>query len=55
MLEKPHLVNALVFMERVTVQGKEALAWAQTFEAVQAEIKRIDDAALAAYTEKATP
>lgn len=45
MLEKNHLVNVLVFMERVTVQGKEALAWAQTYEAVQVEIARLDKVA----------
>lgn len=52
MLERNHLVNVLLFMERVTVQGKEALAWAQTFEAVQKEITRIDDVALKTHVEK---
>lgn len=33
------LTNILLFMERVPCTGKEALAWAQSYAAVQAEIK----------------
>ncbi len=41
MIAKEHLTNILVFMKRVTVTGEEALAWAQTYEAVNREIQAL--------------
>ena len=44
MLTKDKLVNIICFMERATATGKEALAWAQTYESVLAEIGQLDAA-----------
>jgi len=41
-LTRDKLVNVLLFMERVTVTGKEALAWTQTYEAVTKEIETLN-------------
>ncbi len=43
MLTRDKLVNIALFMERADCKGKEALAWAQTYEAVHQEIARIDN------------
>lgn len=45
MLPRPQLVNILVFMDRATCTGKEALGWAETYQAVQREINAIDNSA----------
>ena len=42
MLDLGKLKNIAVFMERVQVTGKEALAWAQTYDAVIAAINAIE-------------
>lgn len=53
-LPREKLVNVVVFMERAPHgQGGEARAWAQTLEAVHAEIEAIDAAALAAAQKSA--
>ncbi len=38
MLDHAKLVNIAIFLERVPVTGKEALAWSETYQAVQQEI-----------------
>lgn len=45
MLDRAKLVNIALFLERVPVTGKEALAWAETYQAVNAEIVRLDNTA----------
>ncbi len=42
MLNRQTLVNIALFMERVTVTGKEALAWSETYQAVVAQINALD-------------
>jgi hypothetical protein len=42
MLTRPNLVNILAFMERASCQGKEALGWVETYQAVAAEIRALD-------------
>lgn len=44
MLTRPLLMNIALFLERVQCQGKEALAWTETYQAVGAEIQAIDAA-----------
>jgi hypothetical protein len=41
-MNKGTLQNILVFMERATATGKEAIAWSQTYAAVQAAIQALD-------------
>jgi hypothetical protein len=43
MLDRAKLVNIAMFLERVPVTGKEAFAFVETYSAVVAEIKAIDD------------
>lgn len=38
MLDHAKLVNIALFLERVPVTGKEALAWSETYQAVVAEM-----------------
>lgn len=42
MLDRAKLVNIALFMERVPVTGKEAMAWAETYQAVTEEINALD-------------
>ena len=41
MFDEPTLVNIALFMERVQVTGKEALAWTETYQAVVAAINAL--------------
>lgn len=45
MLRREDLMNAILFMKRVTCTGEECGAWAQTYVALQAEIVAVDEAA----------
>lgn len=42
MLTRATLVNILIFMERAQCSGKEAVGWVETYQAVGAEIQRLD-------------
>ncbi len=48
MLNRVTLVNITVFMDRAQCTGKEALGWAETYQAVIAEINAFDAAQQAA-------
>ncbi len=43
MLNRATLVNIALFLERVPVTGKEALAWSETYRAVVEQINAIDN------------
>lgn len=42
MLDRPKLINIRRFLERVTSEGAEALAWAEVYQAVEMEIRRME-------------
>lgn len=44
MLDRAKLVNITVFMKRAQCTGEEALGWSETYQAVVAEINKIDEA-----------
>ncbi len=41
-MDKAKYVNMLIFMERVSVVGKESLAWVETYQAVRQQITLLD-------------
>ncbi len=41
MISRETLQNLIVFMKRVQVTGEEALAWTQTYSAINAELKAL--------------
>jgi len=51
MLDRAKLQNIALFLERTSVTGKEALAWAETYKAVVEEINA-QDAKLPVLEEK---
>ncbi len=41
-MNKADLQNLIIFMKRVTVTGEEALAWAQSYAALNAELAALN-------------
>ena len=46
-MNKIQLQNLIIFMNRVQVTGQEAIAWSETFTALQAELATLNAAELA--------